>query len=84
VTNKWNRFTVDYKVYFSNALGLGFGYWYEKFDISDFSTIDTNGPVGFATATGTPRIDWLGGLMTGYGSRPYTGQTAFVRVLYRF
>ena len=30
------------------------------------------------------RIDWLGGLMTGYGNRPYTGHTAFVRLLYRF
>ena len=52
--------------------------------IVDFNTIDTNGPVGFAPATGDPRIDWLGGLMTGYGNRPYTGHTAYVRVLYRF
>ncbi|MEO8678533.1 MAG: MtrB/PioB family outer membrane beta-barrel protein [Vicinamibacterales bacterium] len=84
VTNQWNRFTVDYKVFLAKNVGLGLGYWYEKFEVSDFNTIDTNGPVGFAAPTGTPRIDWLGGLMTGYGNRPYTGQTVFVRLLYRF
>ena len=84
VTNSWNRFTMDYKVYLVERVGLGVAYWYEKFDVSDFNTIDTNGPVGFAAATGVPRIDWLGGLMTGYGSRPYKGQTFFARVLYRF
>ena len=29
-------------------------------------------------------IDWLGGLMTGYGNRPYDGGTFFVRALVRF
>jgi cysteine synthase len=31
-----------------------------------------------------PRIDWLGALTTGYGNRPYTGNTGYVRLLYRF
>jgi MtrB/PioB family decaheme-associated outer membrane protein len=84
VTNRWNRVTVDYRIYVARNVGLGTGFWYEKLEISDFNTIDTNGPIGFAAATGVPRIDWLGGLMTGYGNRPYTGKTAFVRVLYRF
>ena len=84
VTNQWSQFTVDYKLFLGNNIGIGLGYWYEKLEISDFNTIDTNGPVGFAAATGTPRIDYLGGLMTGYGNRPYTGQTGFVRLLYRF
>lgn len=84
ITNEWQRFTIDFKIYLANNVGIGVGYWYEKLDISDFNTIDTNGPIGFAAATGTPRIDWLGGLMTGYGNRPYTGQSGFVRLLYRF
>lgn len=84
VTTEWQRFTVDYKVYLASHIGLGIGYWYEDMAIADFNTIDTNGPVGFAAATGTPRIDYLGGLVTGYGNRPYTGQTGFVRVMYRF
>ena len=84
VVNEWNRFTVDLKFYLTPTVGIGVGYWYEKQDISDWNTIDSNGPVGFTDATGTPRIDWLGGLLTGYGNRPYEGQTAFVRLLYRF
>jgi hypothetical protein len=63
---------------------LAFGYWYEKFDISDFATIDTNGSVGFTAATGVPRIDYLGEINTGYGNRPYKGSTGFVRLLYYF
>ena len=84
VVNEWNRFTADVKYYFTPKVGVGVGYWFDKLDVSDWSTIDTNGPVGFAAATGTPRIDWLGGLLTGYGNRPYEGSRVFVRLLYRF
>ena len=84
VVNEWNRFTVDLKYFLTNQVGIGVGYWYEKMDISDFNTINTNGPVGFADGPNDPRIDWLGSLRTGYGNRPYEGQPAFVRVLYRF
>ena len=84
VVNEWNRFTVDLKYFFSPKLGVGVGYWYEQLTIEDWNTIDTNGPVGFSEATGTPRIDWLGGLTTGYGNRPYDGNTFFVRALVRF
>jgi hypothetical protein len=84
VVNEWKRFTADVKYFLSPQVGIGVGYWYENLGIEDWNTIDSNGPVGFAEATGIPRIDWLGGLMTGYGNRPYEGHTAFVRVLYRF
>jgi hypothetical protein len=84
VTNQWQRFTVDAKFYFTEKVGLGFGWWYEKLDVSDFGTIDTNGPVGFTDATGTPRIDYLGEINTGYGYRPYKGNTGTVRLLFRF
>ena len=84
VVNEWNRFTIDLKYFLTETVGLGVGYWWEKLDIEDFNTIDTNGPVGFADPTGVPRIDWLGGLMTGYGNRPYDGSTFFVRALVRF
>jgi MtrB/PioB family decaheme-associated outer membrane protein len=84
VVNEWNRFTVDLKYFLTPSVGVGVGYWYDKQEVSDWNTLDSNGPVGFTQATGTPRIDWLGGLMSGYGNRPYEGQTAFVRLLYRF
>jgi MtrB/PioB family decaheme-associated outer membrane protein len=84
VTNTWQRAMVDVQYYFNAKTGVAVGYYFDKLEISDFNTVDTNGPVGFAPATGEPRIDWLGGLMTGYGNRPYRGNSASVRLLYRF
>jgi MtrB/PioB family decaheme-associated outer membrane protein len=84
VENTWHRASADVQYFFTERAGLGVGYYFETFEILDWNTIDTNGPVGFAPATGQPRIDWLGGLMTGYGNRPYTGHSVFVRALYRF
>jgi hypothetical protein len=52
--------------------------------MTDWNTIDSEGPVGFAPQTEEPRLDWLGGLVSGYGARPYSGSTGFVRLLYRF
>jgi Putative outer membrane beta-barrel porin, MtrB/PioB len=82
--NEWNRFTIDVKFFLSAKVGLGVGYWFEKLSVTDWNTIDSNGPVGFDDPTGTPRIDWLGGLTTGYGNRPFEGNTFFVRALVRF
>jgi MtrB/PioB family decaheme-associated outer membrane protein len=84
VENTWQRVSADVQYFFTQRAGVGVGYYFETLDIGDFNTIDTSGPVGFAPATGEPRIDWLGGLLTGYGNRPYTGHTATVRVIYRF
>jgi MtrB/PioB family decaheme-associated outer membrane protein len=84
VENTWHRATADVQYFFTARAGVGVGYYFEKLAIVDFNTIDTNGPVGFTPETGEPRIDWLGGLITGYGNRPYTGHTTYVRLLYRF
>ena len=75
---------MDVSYFFTRQIGLGVGYYLEKLDILDFNTIDTFGSVGYTPATGYPRIDYLGGLYTGYGNRPYTGHSAQVRLLYRF
>ena len=89
VTNKWHHFTVDLRYNVSAKLGLGAAYWYEKFDIGDFGTINTAGPATLprpelGAQTDTPRLDWLGSLATGYGNRPYTGHSVFVRLFYLF
>jgi MtrB/PioB family decaheme-associated outer membrane protein len=78
VTNRWQRATVDVQYFFSRSLGIAAGYWWEEFDVSDYATIDLPGQPG------VPRIDYLGEIYTGYGNRPYDGNTAFVRMLYRF
>lgn len=76
VTNSWHRFTADLRYNLTTKIGVGASYWYEKLDITDFATVDV--------APDVPRIDYLGSLTTGYGNRPYKGQTAFVRLLYTF
>ena len=63
--------------FITSRIGVGVGCYFEL-DVVDFNTIDTDGPVGFAPAGG-PRLDWLGGLTLGYGNRPYSGHTGFVR-----
>ena len=84
VTNKWQRFSTDVQYHFAKKVGVALSYWYEKFDVSDYATIDTNGSVGFTAATGVPRVDYLGAITTGYGVRPYKGSTGFLRLLYFF
>jgi hypothetical protein len=89
VTDKWQRATIDVAYSFSKKLGVGASYWYEKFDVEDFATINTAGPQTLPRAelgaqTETPRIDWLGSITTGYAVRPYTGQTLFLRLFYLF
>jgi MtrB/PioB family decaheme-associated outer membrane protein len=84
VDNTWHRATADVRYFFTDRVGLGVGYYFEKLSVVDFNTIDSNGSVGFTEPTGTPRIDYLGGLILGYGNRPYTGQTGYLRLLYRF
>jgi len=84
VTTSWNRFTADVKYFFRSNVGIGLAYWYEKLDVNDFATIDANGSVGFTPETGAVRLDYLGGLITGYGARDYTGNTFSVRLLYLF
>lgn len=84
VVNEWSRLTADVKYYFTRKVGVGLAYWFDRLEVTDWNTVDSNGPVGFAAATGVARIDWLGGLLTGYGNRPYEGSRVFARLLYRF
>src|SRR5581483_5714435 len=78
VTNKWQRLTAEFSYYFQKQVGVAIGYWFEKFEVTDWATVDIPGQAG------TARIDYLGEISTGYGNRPYQGNTAFVRLLYRF
>lgn len=67
---------VDVKHMFRPKMGVDLGYWYEKVDITDFATTNL--------ADGTPRIDPLGNITTGYGNRPYKASTGMVRVILMF
>ena len=84
VTTSWNRFTADVKYFLRSGVGIGFAYGYEKLNVRDFATIDSSGSVGFNPESGAVRVDYLGGLITGYNPRDYTGNTVTVRLLYLF
>jgi hypothetical protein len=81
VTNDWQQFMVDLKYSFSAKVGFAVAYMYEKLGIDDFATINLPGTSGYGAQ---PRIDYLGGLTTGYGNRPYKGNTFTARLLYTF
>src|SRR4029434_1644500 len=84
VDSRWIKLGADVRYFFARSVSVGLGLLYEDQNGGDFATIDANGSVGFTTPTDTPRVDYLGGLLTGYGARPYRGVTTFMRVLYRF
>jgi MtrB/PioB family decaheme-associated outer membrane protein len=77
VTNSWHSLNGEVKFQLMDKYGLAFGYRWEKFHTYDWATINL-------PYTYDPRIDYLGGLMTGYGSRPYRGQTATIRLFRNF
>ncbi|RPJ80973.1 MAG: hypothetical protein EHM13_11225 [Acidobacteria bacterium] len=76
VTNNWNRATLDVRYYLNAQVGVGASYWHEKFDVSDWAAVNL--------PNGEPRVDYLGGLTTGYSNRPYKVNTGFLRVFYMF
>ena len=76
ITNTWHELRVNLTHMFGAKYGLNLGYSYEKFDITDFATTNLS--------DGSPRIDPLGSITTGYGNRPYKGQTFVMRFIYMF
>ncbi len=76
VTNDWPQIKLDVRHMFRPNMGVGLGYRDEKFEVVDFATTDVT--------PGVPRMDPLGAITTGYGNRPYTGNTAIVKLIYKF
>jgi MtrB/PioB family decaheme-associated outer membrane protein len=76
VTNAWQRATADVRYFMTPRVGLGAGYWFNKFEVDDYQTLDLS--------DGTPRTDYVGSLMLGYGYRPFNANTGFLRIFYLF
>jgi MtrB/PioB family decaheme-associated outer membrane protein len=66
--------TFDVTRDFSAHLGVGFSYWYEKYTVDDFA-LDPQA---------IPRLDLNGSLLIGYAYQPYTAQTFWGRVFYKW
>lgn len=75
VTNTWRQLRLDLTHMFNDRYGFSTGYSFDKLEIEDFAT--TNLP------DGSPRIDPLGSITTGYGNRPYAGSTVSFQLIYR-
>jgi hypothetical protein len=76
VTNEWQRARADVRYFFTPRVGVGGGYWYDRYAVQDYQTLDL--------APGVPRTDAVGTLMLGYGYRPFRANTGFVRLIYQF
>ncbi len=72
VLNTLHRGTIDATYFFTKRVGLGLGYWYDKYDVDDFALGDTliTGPVSLPT-----------GILLGYTYRPFTAHTGSVRLV---
>ena len=76
VTNSWQRGTLDVRYFMTPKVGIGAAYWFDKYEVNDYQTLDLS--------NGTPRTDYVGSLMLGYGYRPFTANTGFLSVFYAF
>lgn len=72
VKNQLQNGTLDVRYFLTDRLALGLGYWYDSYKVEDFA----QGP------TTISRLDLPGSLFLGYLYRPYTANTAWLRVLY--
>jgi MtrB/PioB family decaheme-associated outer membrane protein len=72
--SEFNRGTVDLSYALSGRLSVGVSYWYDRYRVRDFTLdIDANPDLARGQA-----------LLLGYLYRPYTANTGWVRLLYRW
>ena len=72
--SEFNRGTVDLMYALSTRLSLGVSYWYDQYRVRDFTLdVDAN-----------PELARGQALLLGYLYRPYTANTGWVRLLYRW
>jgi MtrB/PioB family decaheme-associated outer membrane protein len=73
VTNKIERATADVLYHVTPHFGAGFGYWFDRYSVSDFAL----GPQSSLTPGASPGI-----VMLGYYYAPYTAHTVTARITY--
>jgi MtrB/PioB family decaheme-associated outer membrane protein len=73
VTNRLNAARADVQYFLRNNVGLGVGYWFEDYNVNDFSLNPTLiNPLNTGVST----------IYSGYLYRPYTAHTVSLRVTY--
>ena len=72
--SEFRRGTVDVSYALTNRVSVGMSYWYDQFRVTDFTLdVDANSELARGQA-----------LLMGYLYRPYTANTGWVRLLYRW
>jgi hypothetical protein len=69
-----HRGSVDFLYPLNKRVSAGFSYWYDAYDVDDF-TLDENA---------NPSLDRGSVLLLGYIYKPYTAQTFWGRIVFRF
>jgi hypothetical protein len=72
IVNSWQSATADVRYMVTAHFAIGAMYWYERYRVDDFA----RGPAEL------DRLDLPGGVYLGYGFRPYTANSAWVRAMY--
>jgi MtrB/PioB family decaheme-associated outer membrane protein len=72
--SEFHRATADLTYAFTNRISIGASYWYDQYRVSDF-TLDIDAQAELARGQA---------LLMGYMYRPYTANTGWVRLLYRW
>jgi MtrB/PioB family decaheme-associated outer membrane protein len=72
--SEFNRGSVDVMYELTRRVSIGVSYWYDQYRVKDF-TLDVDAQ---------PVLAGPQALLMGYMYRPYTGQTTWVRLLYRW
>jgi len=78
VGNKLQGASIDLRYHITPKIALGANFLHQRYDVTDFSTSGTpaNGTAG--------TYDPIGGLILGYGFRPYNANIGGFRVIYLF
>ena len=72
--SEFHRGTFDVAYPLTSRVSIGFSYWYDRYRVADFTLdVDAN-----------PELARGQALLMGYLYRPYTANTGWVRLLYRF
>jgi hypothetical protein len=72
--SQFNRGTLDVLYALTPRLSVGASYWYDRYRVSDFTLdVDAN-----------PELARGQALLMGYLYRPYTANTGWLRLLYRW
>lgn len=89
VTSDEHRVSVDLRYFVRHNIAIGFAYWYDDYDVADF----TLGPPGESFSSGIarppifedqPADSDINGIVLNYFYRPYTSHTSWMRVTFLF